>query len=99
MKDHELTYRNFVQQLLDEVPEFTPMYKEHVEFNNGEILPHVLLGDFVRFLFGTYKAISSDATNTDQGRLIVQRSLELMERAIVNTDEELQNLIGVSFVE
>ncbi len=45
----ELTCDIFPQQLRISVPGFDRVYDEHV-LDNDEVLPHVLMGDLVRFL-------------------------------------------------
>ena len=98
MESHELTYKSFVPQLLVEIPEFKPIYDEHIA-DYDEILPHVLMGAFTRFLFDAYKKSKSPDANGEAYKQVVERSLNLMERAMGNGDLGVQNLISVSFLE
>lgn len=98
MRSSELTYGTFIAQLLAEVPEFGPIYNAHVDYYDV-LLPHVLMGDFTRFLFDVYRRSISETDNSGQWQQLVARSLSLMERAINSSDIALQNLISVSFIE
>ncbi|MEO8285784.1 MAG: hypothetical protein ABI670_05065 [Chloroflexota bacterium] len=97
MQRAKLTYDNFADQLVIEIPEFIHLYEDHKNYND-EVLPHVLLGDFVRFLYADISRSTIDPTHIRNQNMLV-RSLDLMERAITSDDPALENLIGVSFVE
>lgn len=98
MESQKLRYKSFVPQLLIEIPEFKPIYDEHIA-DNDEVLPHVLMGTFTRFLFDSYKKSKSPDANGEACKQVVDRSLNLMERAMGNGDLGVQNLISVSFLE
>ena len=78
-------------------PEFQTVYEEHMS-DNDELLPHVLMGDFVRFLFDAYRKSMTSMSDAENWSQFVNRSLALMERAIASEDPRLVNLISVSFV-
>lgn len=84
-----ITYDNFVQSLLAAVPETREIHQLHLE-NNDEILPHVLLGDVTRFVIDTYRR-----SNTE----LLGRTLDFLEEAVSASDEKLQELVIVSFLE
>lgn len=81
-----ITYGDFPLLLRDEVPGFAPVYDEHMS-DYDEVLPHVLVGELTRFLFGQ----ASDAA--------LESALGLLERAAAASDERLQELVAVSFIE
>ncbi len=81
------------------VPEFDPVYKDHLDDHYGEVYSEVLLGDFVRFLFDAYRKSTSLLTEAAQWKDVVIRSLDLMERAVESDEFMLRNLIGGSFIE
>lgn len=67
--------------------------------NCFELLPHVLMGDFTRFVFDAYRKSMSSTEDAKEWHQVVYGSLELMEQAIGSADPMLQELIAVSFVE
>lgn len=86
-----LTYENFPEQLRQQVEGFDHIYQEHMR-DYDELLPHVLLGDLVRFLIARVK----EAGTSD---LAVQSALALLKSAANSGDGRLQNLISVSVLE
>ena len=80
----------FVEELLKDVPELSSVYSEHIE-DNDILLPHVFLGDVTRFFVDE---VQRDAASDAVGRI-----LTLMENALASGSAEVQELIGVSFVE
>jgi hypothetical protein len=88
---NELTYENFPSELRDRVPGFAHVYDEHVA-DNDEVLPHVLLGDFVRFLSQEVELHGPDSE-------ALKQSMPLLERAMASSDPRLQELVAVSFLE
>ena len=73
--------------LLDELanaePALARLRDEHIAFN-GELLPHVLFGDVIRWVVA-----HAPATHV----------LEVLERHLTTGDADVDNLIGVSFLE
>ena len=99
MRHEELNSSNFFQQLLIEVPEFTPFYQEHIQDNEGELLSYVLMGDFTRFVYSVQRKATSSSVEARRWQKVLNRSLALLERAINSPDEELESLIWLGFVE
>jgi hypothetical protein len=87
----KLTYQNFPEQLSQQVAGFAAVYQEHLQ-DYDEPLPHVLLGDLVRFL-------SERVQEAGPADPAVQTALALLESAVTSDDERLQNLVVVSFLE
>lgn len=98
MSKQALGYDTFFEFLLGKVPEFRSIYKEHVDYF-GELLPHVLMGDFTRFLLDAYRKSVSGLADEEKWHEIVDRSLTLLEEAISSSDNELQSLVAYSFLE
>jgi hypothetical protein len=87
----DLTYDTFPGLLRAVLPGFARVYDEHVADNDG-VLPHVLLGDLVRFLtneIGEHGANSTAAKN----------AMSLLERGMNSQDPRVQELVAVSFLE
>ena len=85
------TYDNFTDQLRQDVPGFDIVYREHIA-DYDTLLPHVLLGDLVRFL-------SREVELRGAKSLALTKAMSLLERGMVSRDERLQELIAVSFLE
>ncbi len=81
-----------VQRLIERVPELRGMYQQHVQFN-GELLPHVFLGEVCGYVEEQVR--SGDVT----GQGLLRRIVDFFECAIASGDEDVQELISVSFVE
>lgn len=84
-----ITYNDVVDELLKHVPEFRDEVEEHREFH-GELLPHVLFGDLTRFVLR--------AREEGQDEL-VQRALGFLDEALRRGDEQVDNLVSLSFVQ
>jgi hypothetical protein len=87
----ELDYDNFPDQLRATVSGFDLVYDEHVA-DYGDVLPHVLLGDLVRFLLGTLEFYKAEGAALKQAMLLLERGMD-------SPDERLQELVAVSFLE
>jgi hypothetical protein len=83
---------DFVAELLVHVPELRSVYDEHIN-DNDELLPHMFLGDVTRYVV---RQVEDNAIDTSQS---VSRILCLFENEIVNANEDIQELISVSFLE
>jgi hypothetical protein len=46
-KQEFLNREDFISQLISEIPDFLPYYKEHLADVHGEVLPYLLIADFV----------------------------------------------------
>jgi hypothetical protein len=84
-----LTFMEIPEALRAVVPEFGPTIDEHVA-EYDEVLAHVLFGDLTRFVLAAHERGDTD---------LEQRSLSFLERALREGDEQVQNLVAVSFVE
>ncbi len=89
MKD--FTYETFADDLCVTIPGFHLVYKEHIE-DYDQVLPHVLLGDLVRFLIAEVE-LHGDASAA------VKPAMLLLERAMGSQDPRIQELVAVSFLE
>ncbi len=86
-----LSYDTFASDLREVVPEFASSVREHIA-DYDEVLPHVLLGDFTRFLL---EEIRSSGTASE----VAIRSLRFLEMCASSSDSALQELVSVSCVE
>lgn len=81
---------DYIHHLLSVVPELREVYAEHIE-DNDSLLPHVLFGDVTRFVI-------SEARKGGHSSAMV-RLLDQLESGLRDGDSEVNELIGVSFVE
>jgi hypothetical protein len=85
---------DLIGRLLEVVPEFESVYHDHLDANFGELLPHVLMGEFVQWF--EHKLQMQD-TSVYQGT--VENILELLEFAYTTGDSNTRNVIEASFLE
>ena len=74
-----------------EVPSFSALLVEHVG-EYGELLPHVLLADFVG-------VVEREMREGDDPGIALSTALPILEEAMGSSDESLLDLIGTSFIE
>ena len=96
----EISYSNFFDLLLKEVPEFRTQYDEYVVYS-GELIPHPQMGEFARFVIDAYRKSKSscDIDLRNYNYKIVINSLNFLEKAMNSSDRMVVNLISVSFLE
>jgi hypothetical protein len=87
----DLTYDTFAARLRHEVPGFEHVYDEHVA-DYDEVLPHVLLGDLVRFLSREIEVRGAQS-------VAVRQAMSLLEEGMGSGEPRLQELVAVSFLE
>lgn len=87
----EFGYESFPELLRKQVPGFDRVYDEHVH-DYDEVLPHVLLGDLVRFL-------SDQVREKGAQSAALHEAMSLMEGGMGSADPSLQELVAVSFLE
>jgi hypothetical protein len=83
-----LTVAEVLDELLVALPEFRPTFDEHLA--DYGVLPHVLFGDLTRFVLAAHER---GDTNVEE------RSLAFLDRALLEGDKDVQNLVAGSFVE
>jgi hypothetical protein len=81
-----------ISQLLDRIPELNSAYEEHIR-DNGELLPHVFLGGVTRFVVREMRSQEASPSKP------VQRIIEFFEQCMASGDEQVIELISVSFLE
>ncbi len=86
------------EELMKEVPDFKSVFDEHKDYYE-ELLPHVLMGDFTRFLIDSYRKGAGGEAGSEHHLDVTRTSLEVMERAMSSSDPNLQELVSVSFLE
>ena len=91
------TTREFLNVLLERVPELHPIYEEHIA-DYDEVLPHVLMGDVTRFVIDLHKK-SWARGRAEQEKKTLSSILEILEGALKSGNDQLQELVVVSFLE
>lgn len=80
-----------VDRVVAVAPALLPVLGEHLA-DNRELLPHVFFGDVTRF-------VVSGFSDHSERRADAEKVLALLEEAIGSPDEDVQNLVSVSFCE
>ena len=89
------TTEAFVRDLADAFPEVRLLLEEHLQDNFGEVLPHLLLADVARLTVLLYRQSMESQKAADT----LDALLSYIERAFVDGNDEVRELISVSFVE
>ncbi len=84
-----LSSNKFVVDLAENISNLQDAFFEHLKDNNGEVLPHLVMADYAR------KLISS---NKDEEWINMFLS-QLEDNFSIDEDDEVSNLIAVSFIE
>ena len=89
----------FIDSLVSQVSELRPVLDEHIR-QNDELLPHVWMGDVTRFVVELY---TDSAQKTGVAKAssfhILETILRAFEAEMESGDDEVKELIGVSFLE
>lgn len=80
----------FIHDLAESLPALRLMLSEHIEDNFGEVLPHMFLGDVLRWM------LSREAEDV-QGEIAAVMSI--LEEAFSAGDARRKELISTGFVE
>ena len=88
----------FFPTLVTKVPEFQATIDEHLQ-ENDELLPHVLMGDFTRFVLRMFHESIDEQPVTKCKRDILVTSLDFLEEALATGDSDVVELISLSFLE
>jgi hypothetical protein len=80
---------NIAERFVNEFPEFKPLFEEHIQYNDGELLPHVFFGEcndyFIKFL-------ETEVTKE------LEKLFDFFER-MAKGDEYVQELLSVTILE
>lgn len=85
-----LTAPEFVSRLSSVVPESSTTVREHFDEHEGELLLHLLVADFRRLALAWFEEGRTDA---------LAGLLDVLDTALRDGDEYVENAIAVSFVE
>ena len=78
-----------MNRMIAEVPGLLPLYTDHMQDNDGEMLPHLLMADFARFAVANAQDLPS--------RFHLKKLLDCLEDGLRSGDENVRDLIGASF--
>ncbi len=93
MKNH-ITYENVGQLLVERIPEFRLLYEEHIK-DNDVVLPHVLFGDFTRFVIDVFRK----SKNNVEQKSVFERSIHFIKDLLESNNSKLEELAQVSLIE
>lgn len=80
---------DLVTELVKRVSELQPLLDEHMEDQEGELLPYLLLADVARWAQATYA----------RDHRIVREVVDWLEAEYVHAEPPEKDLIGLGFVE
>ncbi len=83
----------FVGALVYRFSALLPLLQDHIEEQEGEVLPHLFMADVERWVEGEVK--SGDSSRCAQ----VQAMLNFLETAYSTTGGDVEELISVSFLD
>jgi hypothetical protein len=93
MSTPKLNYQNIVPTLVAEIPSLRPRLTSHVQ-DQQEILPHVFFGNLTRYVLSLLdRASPSDCQDE------IDRILAVLEKGMEDSDPDVCDLIGTSFLE
>jgi hypothetical protein len=87
----DVTYTNFIERLVEAVPELQLELDEHLDTFGG-ILPHIFMGQLASFVPEKLSGDESDAA-------VAHRILAFLEQGMASPDPKVTNAIAVSFLE
>jgi hypothetical protein len=82
----------FVETLVADHPELEPLLAEHRDDNFGDVLPHVFFGELTQWVVDQHLDNAADSSALDP-------LLAHLEAGLLDGDDEVKELIAVSFVE
>jgi hypothetical protein len=85
------TGMQIVRGLADQTPDLASLFAEHKADNNGEVLPHVFMGDVTRWVV----SLAGDSRRKTK----LRRVLDFLNAEFERSDEAGRELIAVSFLE
>ncbi len=83
------TSESLARQLVVEFPALSPVMEEHLEDQEGELLPYLFMADVARWAYASYRSDSSSV-----GRLV-----DWLDAEFAAADPVEKDLIGLGFVE
>jgi hypothetical protein len=92
-----MSAETFVARLRKAVPEFEDHYAEHLA-DYGEILPHVLMGDFTRWFIALYRRSRPDTKVARTLRARLRSVVDFLDRSF-QRDPASRELLSTSFLE
>lgn len=90
---------DLIEQLVAKYARLKPTLDEHVSDNFGEVLPHLFFGDLTRYVVSLLLDIESGVGPKHSEAEELRALLNDLEHAYATGDEEIQELISVSFLE
>ncbi len=92
-----ITYENVALRLIEQIPEFTEVYKRHLEWNYGEVVPHMLFGQLVEFTADICHKFSESGDLLYKD--LLDRIFDFIEAAANAEDKDVVDLVIVSYME
>lgn len=94
-----ITYANIIDQAIERIPGFDSIYRAHLEDNGGETLKHPLFADLLRFSIKLQRSSGQEEAGDYPSADILQRIFAFVEEAAQAEDEQVVELVQLSFLE
>ncbi len=91
---------DLIERLVAKYPRLKSIFDEHVSDNFGEVLPHLFFGDLTRYVISRLLDVESGVgPKHADAEQELRALLNDLEDAYATGDEEIRELISVSFLE
>lgn len=84
----------FIEEFVKAIPTLQILYDEHIDYYE-ELIPHVFMGDLTRYVIKLFQCMKFD----DQKKNELEEILKYLELGMSRKDEDIQELISISFLE
>jgi hypothetical protein len=88
----------FIRELVEGTPGLEPVYREHLADNYGELLPHMLMGDFTRWFIDQCR-LAAEVQGTTAERATLRRVARFLDATYQTGPPYVRELLVVSFLE
>lgn len=85
----KITYENFMDRLIEEVPEIKEIYDADVEYF-GEVIPYGIMSQIFRY-------VTNQMQNSVPEYII--KLIKFLDDVVISSDDETNNLICIEFLE
>jgi hypothetical protein len=82
----------YFQSLIEQVPEFAPIYDAHLSFND-ELIPYPLMDEFARFLVEQCRKSLEHGLNRKKHRDVFTRGVGFLESSLKSNDSGIALMV------
>lgn len=89
----------FINALVERFPGLKRVLEQHTKGNFGETLPNLFFGDFTRYVLSLFDQMKVGDREFPAAQLELRRILAYLDDEFDRGDDEIKDLIAVSFIE